>query len=278
MNKLERVGPNAWRFRWPAGFLAESDRMDEALELAADGDEPRAEEILRECLRRSPEHIDVMQALAQVLHHTGRTAEAGRLWAEAVNVGRSSFPPRAFRVGRDLLEWAWVENRPFLRGLRGLMYHEAWGLGDETQALVLAEELLALNPRDNQGVRANAMSWLLRAGRDPEAIAIAASYPDDFLPETTYGQALALFRMGRHAEADAALRAAIDALPAVAHELLKARHRAPKGLQAGYETVGGADQAYLYWRSDGALWSTIAGAMDWLRATISRVAHTNAVR
>lgn len=132
--------------------------MDAAIDLAEGGNEVRAEGILRDCIRRSPEHIDVMQALAQVLHHTGRPAEAGRLWAEAVDVGRSAFPPRAFRIGRDLLEWAWLENRPFLRCMQGLMYHEAWDLDDETQALVLAEEMLALNPRDNQGVRANAMS------------------------------------------------------------------------------------------------------------------------
>lgn len=266
MNKLVRVAPYAWRFRWPEGFLAESARMDKAIDLAEAGNGAEAERILRECLRRSPEHIDVMQALAQVLHHTGRRPEAELLWVKAVEVGKSAFPPRAFRIGRDLLEWVWLENRPFLRCMRGLMYHTAYDRGDEAQALILAGELLALNPRDNQAVRASAMSWLLRAGRDADAIDLAARDPDDFLPDTTYGHALALFRTGRRAEADEVLASAIRRLPAVTHELLKSTHRAPRGMNPSYETIGGADQAYQYWKADGVLWAGTGGALTWLRS------------
>ena len=246
--------------------------MDEAIELAARGDEGEAERRLKAGLERSPEHIDIMQALAQVLNHTDRKEQAGALWTRAVDLGRSAFPPRAFKVGRDLLEWAWLENRPFLRSLRGLMYHSHFDLGETNKALDLANELLALNPRDNQGVRASAMSWLLAAGRDVEAVELAERYPDDVFAETTYGHALALYRLGRTPEADAAMKTAIDNLPAVAVELLKDTHRAPRDAHPGYESVGGADQAYNYWEADGQLWESSAGALDWLRRVQSEVA------
>ena len=249
--------------------------MDDAIDLAARGDEEEAEHRLRAGLERSPEHIDIMQALAQVLNHTGRTKQAGALWTKAVDLGRSAFPPRAFKVGRDLLEWAWLENRPFLRCLRDLMYHSHFDLGETDKALDLAYELLALNPRDNQGIRASAMSWLLAADRDVEAVDLAERYPDDLFPETTYGHALALYRLGRTPEADEAVKAAIDNLPAVAVELLKDTHRAPRDAHPGYESVGGADQAYNYWEADGHPWESSGGALDWLRRVQSEVATTH---
>ncbi len=271
MRKLQKVGPHEWRFRWPQDFYDEALIMDDAIELAAQGDEGEAERRLRAVLERSPEHIDIMQALAQVLNHTDRKEQAGTLWRKAVDLGRSAFPPRAFKVGRDLLEWDWLENRPFLRCLRGLMYHSHFDLGETNKALDLAYELLALNPRDNQGVRASAMSWLLAAGRDVEAVELAERYPDDFFPETTYGRALALYRLGRTPEADSTLKAAIDNLPAVTAELLRDTHRAPSNAHSGYESIGGTDQAYNYWEVDGQLWEGSGDALDWLRRIQSEV-------
>lgn len=83
------------------------------------------------------------------------------------------------------------------------------------------------------------MAWLLGAGRDAAAVELSEPYPEDFLPETTYGRALALFRLGRAPEADATLRSAMDILPWVAVELLKTSHRAPRGVGTRYEIVGG---------------------------------------
>ncbi len=186
------------------------------------------------------------------------------LWRGALELGRTAFPPRAFQLGRDRLEWGWTENRPFLRCLESWMHVRAEA-GAREEALGCARELLALNPGDNQGVRCVAMTWLLEAGANEEAAALAEAYPEDSFAETTYGHALALFRLGRFDEADHALRAAIGDLPLVAAELLKTKHRAPRRRYPGSITVGGADQAYDYWQSDGATWSTTPGAMDWLR-------------
>lgn len=266
MQKLERVGPHEWCFRWSREFYEESEAMDEFFDMAEAGDEAKAERGLRAILRRYPEHIDVMHHLAMILHHTGRYSEAMDLWIKAADIGRTAFPPRAFKRGQDLLDWGWLENRPFLRCLWGLMYHGYHqSLGQTEPALAIAREMLDYNPNDNQGVRALAMSWLLETGQDAEAVELAKRYPKDFLAETTYGRALALFRLKRLLEAEKKLKAAIQNLPAVADELLKSTHRAPRTVRSGYETVGGADQAYNYWEADGNLWTGTTGALDWLR-------------
>ena len=157
----------------------------------------------------------------------------------------------AWAPGRDRLEWGWLENRPFLRCLASWM-HVREEAGAREEALDYARELFALNPNDSQGVRCVAMTWLLHSGGNEEAAALAKGYPEDVFAETTYGRALALVRLGRFDEADHALRAATADLPLVAAEVLKAKHRAPRRPYPGSVTVGGADQAYDYWHSDGA--------------------------
>ena len=264
MRKLERVGQTEWRFDWPRAFWDEYEAIDEAVNLYNTGKGADAERTLRSVLERMPEHLDARWQLAGFLRHRGQVTEAADLWRGALELGRTAFPPGAFRSGRDRLEWGWMENRPFLRCLESWMHARA-EVGARAEVLGYARELLALNPNDNQGVRCVAMTWLLEAGGNEDAAALAEAYPEDSFAETTYGHALALFRLGRFDQADDTLRAAIGDLPLVAAELLKTKHRAPRRRYPGSITVGGADQAYDYWQSDGAIWGASPAAMDWLR-------------
>ncbi len=270
VQKLKRVGETEWQFAWPRAFWNEYSAIEEAVALHASGEGAGAERIVRGVLERVPEHLDAMWQLAGFLRDCGRVAQAEELLRNAVELGRTAFPPRAFRFGRDRLEWGWMENRPFLRCLASWMQarEEAGARGD---ALDCARELLALNPNDNQGIRCVAVTWLLQSGGDEEAAALAKRYPEDSLPETTYGRALALFRLRRFDEADDVLREAIADLPLVATEMLKAKHRVPRRPYPGMVTVGGADQAYDYWKSAGALWSATPDASEWLRRVQTNV-------
>ena len=81
-----------------------------------------------------------------------------------------------------------------------------------------------------------------------------------------YGRALALYQLGRKARAGKALREAMEYLPLIAEELAKRRHRRPKNLRWDRVTVGGADQAYLYWHDEGQLWRKTPGAIEWVRS------------
>jgi len=264
VRKLERVGEQEWRFRWPRAFWDEYEAIDEALELHNAGKGAAAERGLRGVLERVPEHLDASWQLAGFLHHRGQAAEAADLWRGALELGRAAFPPRAFQLGRDRLEWGWLENRPFLRCLASWM-HVREAAGAREEALDCARELLALNPNDNRGVRCVAMTWLLQADANEEAVDLAHKYPEDSFAETIYGHALPLFRLGRVDAADDVLWNAVSDLPLVAAELLQTKPRAPRRHLPGAVTVGGADQAYDYWESNGALWSGTPGAMDWLR-------------
>jgi tetratricopeptide (TPR) repeat protein len=137
-------------------------------------------------------------------------------------------------------------------------------------AWAIYRELLSLNPNDNQGVRALAVTVLLALKRPDEVVKVCAAYAEDVMPETAYGRALALFQLGSNTDATRALREAIQWLPLVAKELLKLRHRRPKSAMPGFITMGGADEAYNYWQRDGRFWRETEGALSWL----AEIAHT----
>ena len=213
-----------------------------------------------------PDHLDAIHHLAIVLSERGLRAEVRDLWEQTSRIGHKAFPS-GFKSGRDRLEWGWLENRPFLRCLHGLALVK-YDDGEIGEALKLFQDLLSLNPNDNQGVRAIAVEALFKLGKCKDALEITKQYSDDVMPETLYGRALALFKLGQRQEATVALRKAIEYLPLVAKELLKVKHRLPKTAMPHAVTMGGADEAYYYWEHCGQFWEEDTEALEWLRKTL----------
>ena len=123
---------------------------------------------------------------------------------------------------------------------------------------------LRLNPHDNHGFRSPLVNHLLTVGRDTDALACAERYPDDMFAETRYGEVLALYRLGRLADAETRLREAKADLPAVLPYLVRTRVRRPKLRDGGF-VIRGDDQAWLYREEMRAVWTQTEGALDWLR-------------
>ena len=182
--------------------------------------------------------------LAMILDSCGKKKEALQLRENAVDIGKRYFFEK-FSIGRDHLDWGWLENRPFLRvchGL-GLAYLEK---GEVNKALSIFNDLLALNPGDNQGIRALITECGFPLNSPEEVLNVCDKYPEEGLAEILYGRPLALFQLGKREEAEKAMKEAIRLLPLVAKELIKMRHRKPKSAMPGYIKWGGADEAYEY--------------------------------
>lgn len=169
-------------------------------------------------------------------------------------------------VGADedvRLAWVCMENRPALRCLVNLAFLEE-RRGNGRAMLDIAEQVLALNPDDNHGLRNMIINDRLRRGDDHAALQLAKDYPADLNPDIAYGHALALFRLGRVDEAEDVIREAIVDLPKVPHYLIAKRIRKPK-LDAFGVRVGGGDQAWLYRQEMRDVWQATPGALDWLK-------------
>ncbi|MFC1982358.1 tetratricopeptide repeat protein [Chloroflexota bacterium] len=266
MLELSRVAPYEWEFVYPAIYYDLTNEFHKGCESYEEGNLDDAERIFRAVLAQMPNHIDAIHHLALVLSKRGMLTEARDLWEQNSRIGHKAFP-QDFKLGRDRREWGWLENRPFLRCLHGLALVR-YDDGEIEEALGLFQELLSLNPNDNQGVRAVAVQALFKLGRFEDALELTKQYPEDVIPEVLYGRALALFKLGQRQEASVALREAIGYIPLVAKELLKVKHHLPETAMLDAVTVGGADEAYYYWEHCGQFWEEDTEALEWLRKTV----------
>jgi tetratricopeptide (TPR) repeat protein len=264
MAKLSEVDTHQREFVYPEIYDRLMDEFHSGCDAFEEGNLFAAEKIFKSVLKQMPDHLDAIHHLAMVQSEQGQVDQARDLWEQSVRIGRKAFPPE-FDNEKDRLEWGWLENRPFLRCLHGLAI--AMFDTDQTkEALKLFQELLRLNPNDNQGVRAVAVQALFRLDRFEEVIKLTGRYPGDLMPDTLYGRALALFKLGMRKRADKALMKAIEILPLVRKELLKKRHRLPKSARPDLVTIGGSDESYYYWQQWGSLWQSVPEAFEWLKS------------
>src|SRR5690625_4030271 len=105
-----------------------------------------------------------------------------------------------------------------------------WRFGREAleEAIGHYEDMLRLNPDDNQGIRYLLLDALLEVGREGDAAVLAETYGDDEAAAAFWARALLAFRRsGDTPAARRALKKAQEANPHVADFLLK-RKRLPK--------------------------------------------------
>jgi len=262
MLKLEKVGPALWEFVYPEEFKRRWDALDDAVDLLRAGLLKDAEKDLKRILKDLPDHLDALHHLALVKEELGDNESAFHLWEQAVSLGKKAFPDK-FKLGRDRLDWGFLNNRPFLRCMHG------YGCtllerGEKEKALSIFEEMLALNPNDNQGVREIVVELYFSFHQPEKVLKICRLYPDDILPGLLYGRPLALFQSGKKEEATKYLEEAIKYRPLVAKELLKKKHPQPNILPDAV-VCGGEDEAYLYWQRNKNFWNDTPGAIEWLR-------------
>ena len=261
--RLASWGDNTWAFEYPRLIGDVYDVFHAAIEAWEAGDDETAEKEYRELIATFPEFIDVHHHLALLLEETARRPEAMRIWTEVVSLGLRVLEDD-FTRGEDLLPWGILDNRPFLRAYNALGI--AWlEDGKVEAALSVFNDILDMNPNDNQGVRALAIHCCFLLDQPEEVLAICDCYEGDSMEQVLYGRVLALLQLGRIAEAEDALSVAADHLPLIAKELAKTRHRKPKDFDYQYIALWSPGQAYYYWIEEGKLWRRTPGAIDFVR-------------
>jgi tetratricopeptide (TPR) repeat protein len=137
------------------------------------------------------------------------SAESIRFLQEGVRAGERALGQQMFEEEAGNF-WGILETRPYMRArfdLAHLLYHE----GKRDEAIAHMQELLRLNPGDNQGVRHELACCLLEEG-DMEALGkLLDEYPDEYSAVWLYTRALMKFRQeGRTPEVDTCLVAAFE--------------------------------------------------------------------
>ena len=102
----------------------------------------------------------------------GRESAAGdtqrlELFRKGVEAGAKAVGKRAFKEDVGMFRGI-LETRPYMRALHELA-GDLWRGGEHDQSLVHYNDMLRLNPNDNQGVRYELLDHLLELGREAEA-------------------------------------------------------------------------------------------------------------
>ncbi len=262
MLKMARFDKNEWEFVYPRHDRKLTEEFNLGCDYLEEGNLIEAEIAFKSVLAQMPDYIDAIHHLAIVKLNEGLTEQARDLWEQSVRIGRKTFSTE-FQYGQDKLPWDLLDNRPFLRSLHGLGLAK-FNNGETQEALELFNEILSLNPDDNQGARIMAVEALFKLGKIEEIIQITDKYRKDILPDLLYGRALALFKLNEQRKANAALKKAIDYFPLVGEELLKKKHKPPNTTGRDVVTIGGNDEAYEYWKTSGQFWEKDPNTLQWL--------------
>lgn len=218
----------------------------------------RRTQLARKALELSADCADAYVVLAE---QAGDPDTARDLYLQGVAAGERALGPRVFDEEAGHF-WGIVETRPYMRARFGLAQCLE-ELGRVEEAIGHYQELLRLNPSDNQGVRDGLLPALLRAGRDGEAGALLQQFEDDVSAAWKYGWALWAFRReGDSRVARDRLRAAVRANRHVP-KYLTGKAEWPGPLPDSYAS-GSEDEAAICVHELGGAWRATPGADRWL--------------
>jgi tetratricopeptide (TPR) repeat protein len=247
----------------PADPESLEDRAEALLDRAYAARGRRAVLLAREALAVWPDCADAYNLLAR---RAPDPEAAGRFFELGLAAGERAIGPEDFADAVGYF-WGVLETRPYMRARQGL----AESLMERKRLAEAAEhfqEMLRLNPNDNQGVRHSLVNVLITLGRDAEAWELLDRYPEDLLALREYPRALLLFRReGDSSEARLALKRAVRSNRFVPGALLHTRELPPP---TGWLAPGRQEEAALCCVLSGETWTETAGALDWLRQRTAR--------
>jgi tetratricopeptide (TPR) repeat protein len=225
-------------------------------------DPERRAQRAREALALSPDCADAYVLLAE---NTRGRKEVLRLWEQGVAAGERALGEEGFREAAGRF-WRALETRPYMRAREGLAL-ALWDSGRRDEAVRHLQEMLRLNPNDNQGLRYTLAGFLLFLDRNDEVAGLLEQFPDEGSATWAYTRAILAFRrQGDTEESRRALKAARKANKHVPAYLTGAKEVPAEG--PGYYGHGDENEAAMYVRGSLAGWKDTPGAVAWLRANL----------
>jgi tetratricopeptide (TPR) repeat protein len=242
--------------------------LEHAQELAYDAMEAtgrRQIKLARQALAISRDCADAWVVLGEA---AADAESALALYQHGLDAGARAIGSAAFAELKGEF-WQHLPTRPYMRA-RLLLAETLRDLGQHDAALAHYQEMLELNPNDNQGVRYLLLVALLEDKRDEDAGKLLARYLDDIQAIWRYAHTLWLLRThGDTPRTERALDEAIRVNPHVVKYLLK-----PESLpeeRPPHFALGSKDEAA--YAADELLdaFESTAGALPWLRLRAAAV-------
>ena len=214
--------------------------------------------LAQQAIDLSPDCADAYVLLAE---QTKSRKEALDLFEKGVAAGERALGATAFQedVGHF---WGLLETRPYMRAREGLA-GRLWTMGRRDEAIEHLQDMLRLNPGDNQGVRYTLSGWLLAEGRDEDLGRLFKEY-DEGSANWAYTKALVAF--GRNGDTPETRKLLKAAKKANKHVLAYLLGRKPLPQEPpSYYSPGDQSEAVFYVGTALSGWKETRGAIAWLK-------------
>lgn len=246
----------------PSTAVTPLEQAQDLMYRAFDARGRRRIQLARKALELSSDCSDAYVLLAEEAADPDASLD---LYRQAIAAGKRAIGPDIMRdeVGHF---WGIVKTRPYMRAKMGLAHCLA-EMNRTEEAIGHYQDLLRLNPNDNQGVRDVLLPLLLVTGRNAEAGALLGQYADDVSATWKYGRALWMFRQeGDSPAARERLREAIKTNRHVS-KYLTSKAEIPEVLPDSY-SFGSVEEAALCAVDLLEAWKATLGANRWLLSAV----------
>jgi len=227
--------------------------------------EKQARNLIAKAIKLDPDNADAYNLLGDISedYKSALSYYKKGLKAGEKSIGRGQF--------RELTGhfWGFHETRPYMRAKAGIA--DCFKvLGNKGEAIEHYQEMLILNPNDNQGVRYPLLALLIEA-KDFTAIRkLKRSYTEEITADWLYN--MAIYQFIQNGDSKQAQRAAIKAIESNHHVLnyLFCKKDLPE-YNPDYFSIGSEEEAIIYVDASGYLWLDTQDALQWLTKIINKI-------
>ena len=235
------------------------EHAHEAMEAMADEDWDRAQREAMLAIKLDPNCVDALRVMSQL--GSDNEEELIDNLQRTVERGERALGKKFFKENVGYF-WGFLETRPYMRAraeLASLLYQT----GKVDEAVAHYEELLRLNPGDNQGLRYSLLGCYLERGDGAGAKRLFAEYPDEGSAMFAWAEVLAQILSGDEA---AAAKSLVEARKANKHveAYLTGRKKMPAE-GPGYYSPGEPSEAFVCVSEIGGAWKRHPQAIAWLK-------------
>ncbi|MHB1709706.1 MAG: hypothetical protein ACYCT2_09570 [Thermoplasmataceae archaeon] len=182
------------------------------------------------------------------------------LFEKGVEAGRICLGNDFFKENRGNF-WGLIRTRPFMRAMDGFAV-TLWSLGETEKAKLTYEEMLDLNPHDNQGIRFSLIVLYLETKSLTKAELLLKKYDYDYTAGWLYSKAILFYlKDGVTIESKNAIRKAFKENPHIPAMLLGIVS-IPKASE--YFSPGSVEEAANYVAASFDLWRKSESSLKWL--------------
>lgn len=243
---------------FPEETLTNEEKAVDMVISAYDYDSGIALEKVMEALELDSDCIEAYEFLGNLYDFP---AISDAFYEKGISIGRKKFGSKYFKENKGHF-WLLHETRPFMRCMH-LHANCLYEMNKIQESIEVFEEMIELNPNDNQGIRDQLLLYLIEVEDKVKFTKYEKQYKNDFMTFALFNRALfAFINEGETKNAETLLRRALLQNKYVAKKLISKRNSIFDS--DGY-TSGSEEEADYYVSHSKRIWESKPGTKDWLK-------------